>query len=203
MSSPGADRRARLGDRIAEGILWRLERIGIRVKPFVTILEGSAPAGLAPLAGDFAFSELTAANVEELVALEPGTTAERHLERFRQGKLCFGLWHGPRLVAKNWCDVDEINHPWGPSKLAAGEVYFFWAYSDPTYRGRNLAPALRIACYAEMRKRGYRRFHSISEFFNRPARRFKQKLGAVEQDARLYVSLFGRWSRTFTLKRYS
>lgn len=194
---------ARLGDRIVEGILWRLDRLGIQLRPFVTIREGSVPSGLPPPDGEFAFSEVTAANIRELVELEPGTIAEKHLERFRQGKLCFGLWHGPRLVAKTWCDLDEINSKWGPRKLAPDEVYLFWAYSDPAYRGRNLAPALRLACYAEMRSRGYARFCSYSEFFNRPARRFKQKLGAIEQDARLYVGLFGRWSTTFTLKRYS
>ena len=161
------------------------------------------PADFVPVESEFVFAEITEANIKELVELEPETIAEKHLERFRQGKLCFGLWHGPRLVAKAWCDVDEINSPWGPARLGPGEAYFFWAYSDPAYRGRNLAPALRLACYAELRRRGYSRFFSYSEYFNRPARRFKQKLGAVEQDVRLHVDLFGRWSRTFTLRRPS
>jgi len=61
---------------------------------------------------------------------------------------------------------------------------------------------LRSACYAELRKRGFTRFYSHSDYFNTAARRFKQKLGAVEEDLKIQVRLSDKWSRTFTVWRY-
>lgn len=200
--SSSTSQRPKIGDRIAEALLSRIARLGIHVTPFVTILEGATPLSRPPLDAEFRFSELTAADIKDLLELEPTCTSDKQLARFTEGKRCFGLWHGSRLVAKTWCDLEEITSPWGPRRLNSGEVYLFSAFSDPSYRGRDLAPALRFACYEALRNCGFTRFYSYSAFFNRPARRFKQKLGGVEQELRLHIGLLDRWSKTVTLKRY-
>lgn len=76
--TPASSRRIGIGDRIAEGLLWRLKRLGIHVRPLVTVLEGGTPVDLVPEANEFVFSEITEANIRELVELEPETIAERH-----------------------------------------------------------------------------------------------------------------------------
>jgi len=191
-----------LGARIIDGVRWRLGRVGIHITAFVTIREDATATKKLPADPAFTFCELVEADTDELIRLEPEYSRERILGWFGHGDRCFGLRDGSRLVAKGWCDLQEVNFPPAHRKLERGEVYMFGAYSDPAYRGRNLAPMLRSACYAELRKRGFTRFYSHSDYFNMAARRFKQKLGAVEEDLKVQVRLSDKWSRTFTVWRY-
>lgn len=190
------------GARIVDGLRWRLGRVGIHIMAFVTIREGATAEKELPADPAFTFCELVESDIDELIRLEPEYSRERILGWFGHGDLCFGLRDGSRLVAKGWCDLKEVNFLPVHRKLESGEAYMFGAYSDPAYRGRNLAPVLRSACFAELRKRGFTRFYSHSDYFNVAARRFKQKLGAVEEDLRIQVRLGDKWSRTFTVRRY-
>ena len=62
---------------------------------------------------------------------------------------------------------------------------------------------MRAKGYAALRKMGRSRFYSYTDFLNTPARRFKLKLGARNLALRLHLGLFGKWSKTVTLRRYS
>jgi len=119
-----------------------------------------------------------------------------------EGKKCFAAWDGPRLVANMWCDFEEFNYPPNYRRLNDDEVYLFAAFSHPDYRGQNLAPNMRLHCYDTLQELGRHSFLSYTDYFNVAARRFKEKLGARNEMLRLYVCLFGRWSRTFTLRTY-
>jgi len=191
-----------LGARIVDGILWRLGRIGIRITPFIGVREGVADVDPPRIGDGFEFRELTEADIDDLAELDPLVGREQLLQQFRQGKLCFGLRHGPRLVAKTWCGLGEVHSEVGHRTLKDDEAYLFTAYTDPAYRGRNLAPMLRSAVCAELRRRGVTSFCSYSLYFNLPARRFKQKLGAREEDLRVHIDLFQKWSRTLTIRKY-
>ena len=201
MSSQGSPDLS-FGARVVDGILWRLGRVGIRITPFISNREGLGELDPVDIDGAFEFCELTEADIDDLVSLDPNHSAARLLEQFRQGKLCFGLRDGSRLVAKTWCDLDEVHSEVGPRKLNEGEAYLFTAYTDPEYRGRKLAPMLRSACCRELRRRRVSSFYSYSLYFNLPARRFKKKLGAVEEELKVHINLFQKWSRTLTIKTY-
>jgi len=79
----------------------------------------------------------------------------------------------------------------------------FGAYTDPSYRGQNLAPLMRLNCYAALRAIGRDTIFSYTDYSNTVARRFKQKLGAVDESLRVHVTAFNRFSRTFTLRKYT
>lgn len=177
--------------------------IGIRIHPFLTVREGETPVNLDQTHDAFSFGFLTAADIEELVRFEPGPGRDRFLKLFREGKLCYGVRDGSPVVAKMWCDLKEFNFAPNYRKLADDEVYIFGAYVHPDYRGENLAPVMRAACYASLRKMGRTRFYSFTDYFNSAARRFKAKLGARDEALRLHIDLFGKWSKTLTLRRYS
>jgi hypothetical protein len=102
-----------------------------------------------------------------------------------------------------WCDLEEINFPSCFRKLESREAYLFNAYTDPTVRGHSLAPFMRQQCYTALRARGRDSFYSYSDYFNTASRRFKKKLGAIEEILLLHVTILGRFSRTFTLWRSS
>ena len=102
-----------------------------------------------------------------------------------------------------WCDLEKFDVETFHRRLGDREVYLFGAYTDPDYRGQNLAPFLRVKCYGALRAIGRNSFFSITEYFNTAARRYKEKLGAVNESLHLQVGIFGSFSRTLTLRRYT
>ena len=189
--------------QIPSGILYRLRRVGIKIDPFLTVREGDCSLNLDHLTNAFSLGFLSATSIEELVQLEPGSRRDEITDWFREGKLCFGVRDGSRLVAKMWCDLEAFHFPPNYRELEDDEAYLFAAYAAPEYRGQSLAPIMRSACCAALREMGRSRFYSYTEYFNYPARRFKEKLGARNEALRIHVDLFGRWSITLTLRRYS
>lgn len=169
---------------------------------FFTVREGATPVAIAQSSEAFHFAFLTAEDIEDLIRLEPRADRQQSIARFRDGKLCYGVWDRSRLIAKMWCDLDEFNYPPNYRRLDADEVYLFGAFTDPDYRGQNLAPLMRAAGYSELRKMGRNKFYSYTDFFNTASRRFKIKLGARNEALRMYLELFGKWSKTYTLRRY-
>jgi hypothetical protein len=188
--------------RIIPGILRRLERIGILVEPFLVVSGGDRPLDLDLARVEYDFGFLSEADIDELVRLEPSPPRETLQDWFDQGRLCFGIKDGARVIAKMWCDTDTFNFPPNFRPLAADEVYLFAAYADPAYRGQNLAPLMRFACCAALRKMGRTKFWSYTDYYNYPARSYKAKLGARDEALRLHLNLFGHWSGTYTLRRY-
>lgn len=148
------------------------------------------------------FGPVTAADIDGLLRMEPRPARPELERRFAEGMLCYGVRDGATLVAKTCCDLAEFNYPPARRKLESDEAYLFAAYIDPDYRGHNLAPYMRAECYEALRAMGRTRLWSYTDYYNTPARRFKAKLGAVEEALCLHVELFGRWSRTLTLRRY-
>ena len=178
------------------GMTW----LGIRADLLVIVREGEYPVEIDQPAASYDFRFLSQADIEQLVRLEPDVDKEQLETWFDEGKLCYGVWDGSRLIAKMWCDPHEFYHPTNPYKLGADEVYLFLAYVDPDYRGQGLAPQMRAAGYAALRENGRRRFYSYSRFFNTAARRFKAKLGAREEGLRIHFRFFGTWSRSLTFR---
>jgi len=193
----------RLPARIVRILLHRLKWIGIRIEPFLTVREGEGYTATADIPDQFRLEFLNADDIDDLLCLEKGISREKMINWFRNGVLCFGVWDQARLVANMWCDPHEFRYPPSHRKLEKDEVYLFAAYSDPEYRGLGLAPLMRRAGYAALRDKGKSRFYSYTEFFNTPARRFKEKLGARNEMLRLHIGLFGKWSKTMTLRQYS
>lgn len=179
-----------------------LRRVGIRIEPFITMREGQAPAGLEQDASRLALVPLAPADIGELVRHMPNVDGTTLGKWFEDGRICFGVRAGSELIATMWCDLKKFNYPPNFRKLAAEEAYLFAAYIDPRYRGQDLAPLMRVACYAALRRIGRSIFCSYSEYLNRPARRFKSKVGAIEEELRVHIDLFGKWSKTLTLKKY-
>ena len=190
-------------ERVLPSIRRRVGRIGIGIDPFFIVREGETAVNFDQAHNTFSFGFLTVADAEELLQFEPETERDQIRNWFREGKLCYGVRDGSPLVAKMWCDLKEFNFPHNYRKLADDEVYLFAAHAHPDYRGQGLAPLMRAACYSALREMGRSKFYSCTDYFNTAARRFKTKLGARDEALRLHIELFGKWSTTFTLRRYT
>ena len=189
--------------RIIPAILRRLGWIGLHFEPYLIVREGFDNSVAASADQKFRFGFLPLEEIESLADFGPNGGVEK-MRRWmtEDGKRCFAAWDGQRLAAKMWCDFKEYNHKPNFRFLDEDEVYLFAAYSHPDYRGQNLAPKTRLHCYEGLKALGRTKFYSVTEYYNSAARRFKEKLGARNESLVLYVSLFNRWSRTFTLNTY-
>lgn len=187
--------------RFIPTLLWRFSQAGIRIIPFITEREGDCLDVASP-AGSVEPGFQTSDHIEEILEIDPEINREKVKRWFSEGKLCFGVRDNGRLVGKMWCDLDAFNFPPNFRKLEEDEAYLFAARVADDYRGRNVAPLMRSACYAALRKMGRERFYSYTDYYNYPARRFKEKLGVKSEALRLHLDLFGKWSATWTLKRY-
>ena len=190
MSDQVAKKRS-IRKRILPAVFRRVRKIGIGIVPFVTVREGEGPTNYENTNAALSFGFLAVDDIDELARLEPGVERDMLCNWFSEGKLCFGVRDGSAIVAKMWCDLNEFNFPPSFRKLAADEAYLFAAYAHPDYRGQNLAPFMREACYATLREMGRDRFYSYTDYYNATARRFKEKLGARNEALRLYIDLFG------------
>jgi GNAT superfamily N-acetyltransferase len=188
--------------RVADAVRWRLSRLGIHIEAFFMVREGARQSEALSLDSQFRLVTLTAADIGELMQLDKEEVRAKALRCFSEGALCFGLRDGDRLVAKMWCSLTWLYHEPMRRELRQDEAYLFSAYTDPTYRGRQLAPQLRSACYQALRNLGRTNCLSFTVYTNNASRRFKAKLGAVEESLHLYVRLFGKWSRTWLVREY-
>jgi len=190
-------------NRYLEGVLRRLRRIGIDIHPCLLVREALHPvARVIEIDPTFTFGQLSEDDLPGIHSLRPGMNLERYRDFLRTGKFCFGVKHEGRLVAKMWIDFDRINSVLYSRPLETDEAYLFDAFSDEAYRGQNLAPFLRMQCYAQAQAMGRNRIYSISDFTNTPARRFKAKLGVQDEALILYWQLFNGRGRSRIVKRF-
>jgi GNAT superfamily N-acetyltransferase len=190
---------------VFERLAWALGRAGLTIHLSVVYREGIVPvevpkANLPDISLELA-SEETLADI----ALVEGYTIPPEMlrERFAQGAGCCLLRNGGQIVALCWYERGGAIRPRLALALGASNAYLFDAFTAPSYRGRNLLPFLRYRLYTELRRLGCTGFFSSTVAFNRPAHRFKLKLGARPQEVRLYLRLFGRLERVFIIWRFA
>jgi len=176
--------------------------VGIRLEMFFIVREGEYFGAPALTDRQFRYGFIGESEVDELMEFRGSPKREEVRLWLDQGKRCFAAWEGPRLAATMWCDFQEFNYPPNYRRLNDDEVYMFAAFAHADYRGQNLAPNMRLQCYQALEKMGRHSCLSYTDYFNVAARRFKEKLGARNKMLRLHICLFGRWSRTLTLRTY-
>ena len=116
--------------------------------------------------------------------------------------LCFGLKLKGEIAAYMWCNLHRCHSRIAKFPLKEDEAYLCSAVTLKAYRGRNLAPLLRYELYRYLNQIGRTNFYSITEYFNTPARKFKEKLGARQLRLSLHIRLGSRYQRNMTLKKY-
>lgn len=187
-------------------LLDRLGRAGVVFYPYIVFRE--CDAGLEPARHTgFEIRRLGQHDTEQLVTVAARTLSRQKVEeRFRNGHLAVGAFDGGSLVAYTWCNRTHFGGVGQktPRRLLEGhEAYLYDAFTAPDYRGHGLVPQLRSELYRQLAADGRDELYSVSLYFNRSARRFKQKLGARPVELRLSVNLFDRFKRDLRLRRYA
>jgi ribosomal protein S18 acetylase RimI-like enzyme len=182
-------------------VLDQLRRAGIGLSPYFLFREGVQSETEWPeLAREFPSSVLEAGNSADVAAMgdfDSWRTVERIRARLGKGDLCVMLKNQGRIAGFTWADLDEINDSACDYELGSGEAYLYDAFIAPEYRGRGLAAYMRAESYKHLRGTGRHTFYSLSDCFNTPAIKFKQKLNA--EITRLYLQIklgkrvLGQW----------
>lgn len=178
---------------------------GIEIIPyFVTqesLKEGIAPSldqGLGPVVTCL----LSPAEIDEILAHPEGKTMGSKETLLGERCFCFGLKLNGEVAACTWCNVHRCHSELDSFALKENEAYLCSAVTLMAHWGRNVAPLLRYELYRYLNQMGRTDFYSITEYFNAPARKFKEKLGARQLKLGLHIRLFSRWKRNITLRRY-
>jgi hypothetical protein len=156
-----------------------------------------------PDLGPIAACLLSPAEIEEVYAHPDSEVMAYEKETLLNERcLCFGLRIKGEIAAYMWCNLNRCHSRYTRFSLRQNEAYLCSAVTLKAYRGRNLAPSLRYELYKYLNGLGRTSFYSITEFFNTPARNFKEKLGARPLRLGLHIRLGGRCQRDITLKRF-
>jgi ribosomal protein S18 acetylase RimI-like enzyme len=110
--------------------------------------------------------------------------------------------HEGQIAGYTWADLDEVNDSTCNYELQPGEAYLYDAYIVPEYRGRALAPLLRIECYKHLQQSDMHTYYSVSDYVDTPAINFKKKLNAEFIKLYLQIKVGSRELGHWLLKEY-
>lgn len=188
-------------------MLQLLESIGVLIQPYYFYEENldllHRPTPGARFDG-YHFSEVGPDQVEGIAGLDPNADSRTSvLQQFRLGRRCFALRHQGRIVAASWCDMQEINFTPLRRRLEHHEAYLYRTETLYDYRGRDVAVFLRSKVYDLLLADDIGVLYSYTDYFNHPAVRFKEKIGARVLFIGFHVRLFGSIWKNWILTRKS
>jgi len=204
-----------LAEKIAKGRRYgtlflslqrRLYHLGINITPYYLVQESLSGIQL-PEINDIS----SIYQIEFLTPKDMKTIGQSDLIRgeeaqftgwLEKGWKCLGVKHRGKVVAYSWINLEECHFSGHRFTLKENEAYLFNMYTAKSFRGKNLAVYLRYATYQALKKMGRDTYYSISEAFNKPSIRFKQKLNAKFLKKGVYVELFKKIRFSLPLKTY-
>ncbi len=189
---------------IGQRVIERLNRVGVTVDPYILWREGVQQPHQTDwpgLAEEFPSSVLDASDIAAVAACV-SRTEEQIRGRLDKGHQCIVLKTGERIAGYSWADFDGVNDAACDYEIGPGEAYLYDAFIAPEFRGRGLAPYMRVECYRHLRHAGRHTFFSISDYFNSPAIKFKKKLNAEAIRLYLRIKLGDRQIGNWLLRDY-
>lgn len=137
---------------------------------------------------------LDASHIDELLALPERTKTRRVYElRLAQGNLGLAVRHDGRIIAIMWAMLGWLYYGTYRMPLHSDEAYVFDGYVVPAFRGHGLAGYMRHALIKRLADGGRTRIFSVCLADNKPALRFREKLGVRCVGSGWTVRLFDRW----------
>jgi hypothetical protein len=185
-------------------ILQMLGAAGIVIQPYHFYLE--EPAGRSPSLRDadpteYEFAEAGPDDADGIAALDPKIDSRPQIrDDFNRGRRAFVLRKEGTIVAVTWCDTAEIGFLPCRRALSGDEAYLYGMETAYEHRGHEIAPFLRWKALEYLARSGRRHVYSYSDYFNRPALRFKEKIGARIMFTGLYLGIWGIGGRNWILR---
>lgn len=200
----------RIWIKIRHGLVFqtiknKLMKIGIEVLPYYWVQEGVniiEPPRIKGNEKEFSTEFLDVEDIIKIGSNARGYPTKNLLDNLKNGKKCYSVKHNQEVVAFMWIDFEECNFEPNKMILKKNEVYIFSVYTMESFRGLNIAPYMVFNCYQTLRKMGYDAFYSVSEYFNKSAIRYKNKLGSKNLKLMLYIRLFKKLKFYFVIRTF-
>lgn len=190
---------------IMYGLSNRLARIGIEIIPFYWEKEYVAKCKSPEIKGnpkDYIVKELDPDDLKIISSLDPGFSLHEKLNMLNNGQICMGLIHSDKVVAYSFIELDGLSFRNLNLKFSANESYLGGMQTMKEYRGKNLATFLRFHIYQFLLEREKDVIYSISDYFNKPAIKFKAKLNSKHEKLYLYINLFNKYNKLLVLNSF-
>jgi len=187
------------------GITNRLARIGIEIAPYYWVKEGRNgynPPLIKGSSAEYTTKYLDQKELEKICLDIPGFNTDEMITGMKNGQLCVGLMHQGQCVAFMFIELNDFVFRHRTFQLANDEAYLLNMWTLHAYRGKNIAPYLRYQCYLLLAEMGRGTPYSITAYFNKSSRRFKEKLQAKNLNLYLYIGFFKKFHWNFLLKNY-
>lgn len=194
---------------IKNGLLWQglrnqLAKIGIDIMPYYWEI-GTTLINEPKLRDDPSLYEISVFGEKELIYAKNNIIGIEHknlLKDLNEGETCLGIKKNGDISIYTFIKHKDFKFRHRQFKIRPNEGYVHNTYTFERYRGLNLAPYLRYHCYQFFKEKGITTYYSISEYFNKPTLRYKQKLQVKPLKLYLSIILFKKWNFNYTLKTY-
>ena len=190
---------------VLQTILHLLNTIGITIKPYYWVLEGTDPGEVPEIKGivsEYNVEFLQTGDIRELGTNPWGTPVDKLISDLQAGNKCIALVHNNEIASSMWIYLMECGFKPEKARLGKNEAYLSSMYTPESFRGKNLAPYLRYKSYEFLKQIGREKIYSVTEYFNPAAARYKEKLKARNLRLILYLELFGKFRKSITLKTF-
>ncbi len=191
---------------LIQGIRNRLAKIGIDIMPYYWTEEDVLPLPPPKIKGDeqeFKLDFLTENDIKKIEESIVGIRDRKLLENFKKGQKCIGLFHNNEIAAYMFIENNNFTFRAKRFFLDKNQAYLLSMYTFEKYRGKNLAPYLRYKSYQLLNNSGIDQKFSVTEYFNKSSKRFKDKLHAKHKKLYVDINLFNAFKRCYLLKTYS
>lgn len=191
------------GLMLATCIRW-LSGCGLKILPYRLVLESRcrmAEAGWArPDAQVFQAVRVDEGRFDLLGELAYDVHRKNEFSQLWAKRcVCFCLHRSGSAVACGWYNLERCLYAFLPFHLQDEEAYLFNFRTLPRERGRDYAVYLRLLMIDHLERLGCTSIYSITEIFNTPAMRLKEKVGACPIRSFVYVNLFGLYRRNIEI----
>lgn len=188
-----------------QGVRHAFAKIGIDIMPYYWVQEEVTLTETPKLRTDqlFTFKPLEKKDLSNVIIEADSITENKIHQSFANGQECVGLLHESEIAAYMFIELNDFEIKNRKFKLNVNEAYLLNMFTLTNFRGKNLAPYLRYACYRHLEKRQITTKYSVSNYFNKSAIRFKEKLNSKPQKLYVNIELFKSIQWNLVLKTYS
>ena len=200
----------RIYDKFRYGLVLQvlrnfMARGGIEITPYYWVQEGVQPVNMPEIKGEISYCRVAFLEKDDIKVLGAegrGYPEEELLNWLKNGKKCLGLKYKDEIASFLWINLKDCSFGNEAIILKDNEAYLSDMYTMESFRGRNLAAYLRYQSYGILHNMGRNKIYSVSEFFNKTAIKYKQKLNARNLKLILFIRLFNKCKWKFLLKSY-
>jgi hypothetical protein len=189
-----------------QGLRYGFAKIGLDIMPYYWVQEEYKSSKKPTIRGEsqgFIFKSLSDEEMQSVIAKVDSVSENKIHESLKLEQECVGLKQGNQIAAYMFIELNDFSIKNRTFKINSNEAYLLNMYTFDAFRGKNLAPYLRYSCYRYLEDKNINLKYSISNYFNKSAIRFKEKLNSKHLKLFVNIELFKTLKWHFLLRTFN